>query len=311
MPLAASDPSCYCPYRFADVAQLVEHHLAKVRVASSNLVIRSKVIPDQRPFRGPLISFSVSPLYYFSLPLLSGYLAAGPENVLGGRAVGAKRAAVWVISAATADVSSAAPRLRPKGSGGIFFVRDGVWRVDIEVGRDKVTGRRRRVSRQVPGTCKDAEAALARLKVAAEQRRAPSGRTSARSVRAALDLYLEAADAGTIELAPRSVLTSRSAANTMCATVLLDGRTFGAMQLHKLTWREIEEMCGAMRSKYSAALAYASERQIPRYRAASSIVRSGRGSFSSLECRVREAIGFGRYTRSTKTTTPLVFCSGG
>jgi hypothetical protein len=26
----------------ADVAQLVEHHLAKVRVASSNLVIRSK-----------------------------------------------------------------------------------------------------------------------------------------------------------------------------------------------------------------------------------------------------------------------------
>ena len=27
---------------YADVAQLVEHHLAKVRVASSNLVIRSK-----------------------------------------------------------------------------------------------------------------------------------------------------------------------------------------------------------------------------------------------------------------------------
>ena len=59
-----------------------------------------------------------------------------------------------------------------------------------------MTGRRRRVSRQVPGTRKDAEAALARLKVAAEQRRAPSGRTSARSVRAALDLYLEAADGG-------------------------------------------------------------------------------------------------------------------
>jgi hypothetical protein len=141
------------------------------------------------------------------------------------------------------------PRSRAKGSGGIFFVRDGVWRVDIEVGRDKVTGRRRRVSRQVPGTRKDAEAALARLKVAAEQRRAPSGRTSARSVRAALDLYLEAADAGTIELAPRSLLTSRSAANTMCATVLLDGRTFGATPLYKLTWREIEEMYGAMRTK--------------------------------------------------------------
>lgn len=148
-----------------------------------------------------------------------------------------------------ASADGVSPRSRAKGSGGIFFVRAGVWRVDIEVGRDKVTGRRRRVSRQVPGTRKDAEAALARLKVAAEQRRAPSGRTSARSVRAALDLYLEAADAGTIELAPRSLLTSRSAANTMCATVLLDGRTFGATQLHKLTWREIEEMYGAMRTK--------------------------------------------------------------
>ncbi len=34
----------------ADVAQLVEHHLAKVRVASSNLVIRSKGRPSGRPF---------------------------------------------------------------------------------------------------------------------------------------------------------------------------------------------------------------------------------------------------------------------
>jgi hypothetical protein len=40
-----------CP---ADVAQLVEHHLAKVRVASSNLVVRSKEKPGQRPFWGPL-----------------------------------------------------------------------------------------------------------------------------------------------------------------------------------------------------------------------------------------------------------------
>ncbi len=34
------------------------HGLAKVRVASSNLVIRSKTTPGQRPFSGPLISFS-------------------------------------------------------------------------------------------------------------------------------------------------------------------------------------------------------------------------------------------------------------
>ena len=31
----------------ADVAQLVEHHLAKVRVASSSLVIRSTEAPGQ------------------------------------------------------------------------------------------------------------------------------------------------------------------------------------------------------------------------------------------------------------------------
>lgn len=129
-------------------------------------------------------------------------------------------------------------RLRTKGSGGIFLVRDGVWRVDVEVGRDKVTGRRRRVSRQVEGSRRDAEAALARLKVAAEQRKVTPGRASARSVRAVLDLYLEAADNGTIELAPRTLLTSRSAANTMCSTKLLDNRTFGSLQLHRLTWKE-------------------------------------------------------------------------
>jgi hypothetical protein len=105
----------------------------------------------------------------------------------------------------------------------------------------------------VPGSRKDAEAALARLKVAAQQRRAPSGRTTPRSVRAALDLYLEAADAGTIELAPRTILTSRSAANTMCSMVLLDGRPFGAIQLHRLTWKEIEEMFGAMRTNGSTS----------------------------------------------------------
>ena len=34
---------CYSRWSFADVAQLVEHHLAKVRVASSNLVVRSQL----------------------------------------------------------------------------------------------------------------------------------------------------------------------------------------------------------------------------------------------------------------------------
>lgn len=144
--------------------------------------------------------------------------------------------------------AAASKRLRTKGSGGIFAVRDGVWRVDVEIGRDTATGRRRRVSRQVVGSRRDAEAALARLKVAAEQRKVNPGRTSARSVRAVLDLYLEAADSGTIELAPSTLLTSRSAANTMCLTKLLDNREFGSLQLHRLTWREVEEMYGAMRT---------------------------------------------------------------
>ena len=37
--------------RYADVAQLVEHHLAKVRVAGSNPVVRS--LEGARVFRAP------------------------------------------------------------------------------------------------------------------------------------------------------------------------------------------------------------------------------------------------------------------
>ena len=42
----------------ADVAQLVEHHLAKVRVASSNLVIRSSTKGPETQSRGLLLSSS-------------------------------------------------------------------------------------------------------------------------------------------------------------------------------------------------------------------------------------------------------------
>src|SRR3954464_14850524 len=40
----------------ADVAQLVEHHLAKVRVAGSNPVVRSTNARVRGPFRGPLLA---------------------------------------------------------------------------------------------------------------------------------------------------------------------------------------------------------------------------------------------------------------
>lgn len=142
---------------------------------------------------------------------------------------------------------------RRKGSGGIVLVRSGVWRVDIELSRDPVTGRRRRISRQIEGTHRDAEVALARLTVAREERRLPVGGTSASSVRAALDAYLDAAKSGQIELAPRTIVTTKSAINTMCATRLLDGREFGRVTLNRLSWQAIEEMYAGMRSAGAGA----------------------------------------------------------
>ena len=55
------------------------------------------------------------------------------------------------------QVERSTARSRKRGSGGVFAVRDGVWRVDVEVGRDPVTGRRRRVSRTIRGTREEAE----------------------------------------------------------------------------------------------------------------------------------------------------------
>ena len=104
---------------------------------------------------------------------------------------------------------------REKGSGGVTLVRPGVWRVDIEFGRDPVTGRRRRVSRTLQGTRRDAEAALARLKVAEVEQRLPRGGTSAKSVRAAFDLYLEAAAEGDDRVGAKDDRNVAAAANTM------------------------------------------------------------------------------------------------
>lgn len=114
-----------------------------------------------------------------------------------------------------------------------------------------MTGKRRRVSRYIEGARSVAEVELSRLRVAENEKRLPTGGTSARSVRAALDLYLDAADTGLIELAPRTILTTRSAANTMCAITLLGGRQFGQLKLNRLSWQEIEEMYTVMRTNGS------------------------------------------------------------
>jgi hypothetical protein len=135
----------------------------------------------------------------------------------------------------------------------VIPIRDGVWRVDVEVHRDPVTGARRRVSRTVRGSREDAEIALARLKVADHERRLPTGGTKARSVRAAFQFYLQAVEAGVIELAPRTVVTSRSAARTMCSTMLPNGRCFGDVRLGSLSWQEIEQCFAGMRSAGKSA----------------------------------------------------------
>jgi integrase len=149
--------------------------------------------------------------------------------------------------ARSAPTDGSSPRLRRRGSGGVFAVRDGVWRVDVEIGRDPVTGRRRRVSRTIRGTREDAEVALARLKVADHEKRLPSG-TNARSVAAVFQLYRQAIDAGLIELAPSTIATVRSATKIMAAVRLPDGREFGSIRLSRLTWQDIEYLYGAMRS---------------------------------------------------------------
>jgi hypothetical protein len=78
------------------------------------------------------------------------------------------------------------------------------------------------------------------------QHRLPQAATNARTVRAVLDLYLAEAAAGRVQLAPKTLVTSRSAANTMSATALSSGWQFGTLQLSKLTWKEIEDLYGSM-----------------------------------------------------------------
>lgn len=135
---------------------------------------------------------------------------------------------------------------RRMGSGGIHRIADGVWRVDIENDRDPVTGARRRVSRRVRGTRHDAEATLAQLKVAGATGRARKRTTRARTVQAALDAYIEDAERGDIELAKRTIVTSRSARTTITGTVLADGRRFGDLLLLRLGWEDVEDLYRSM-----------------------------------------------------------------
>ena len=149
--------------------------------------------------------------------------------------------------------TKAAAHRRKRGSGGVIPIRAGVWRIDIEGKRDPVTGKRRRISRQVHGTREEAELALAKLRVADHEKRLPSGGTNARSVAAAFEQYLQAVESGVIELSPSTVVTVRSAAKVVGATVLADGRQFGGIRLGRLTWQDIEDLYAAMRKSGKSA----------------------------------------------------------
>ena len=89
--------------------------------------------------------------------------------------------------------------------------------------------------------------ALARLKVADHERRLPNA-TNARSVQAAFTLYLRSIESGVIELAPRTLVTTRSATRTMAEVVLPDGRRLGDIRLSRLSWQDIEQCYAALRA---------------------------------------------------------------
>ncbi len=111
------------------MAQLVAHHLAKVRVAGSNLVVRSIETPVLRGFLGVWAEIVRLALYY-----VAPYLGMGSTR------------------STSRSPSATDTKRRKRGSGGVIRVRDGVWRIDVEVRRDPITGQRRRVSRTIAGT---------------------------------------------------------------------------------------------------------------------------------------------------------------
>jgi hypothetical protein len=54
-----------------------------------------------------------------------------------------------------------------------------------------------------------------------------------------MQLYIEAAQSGYLELAPQTIRTSRSAIHLMSDMELGDGRRFGAILLSRLTWEDM------------------------------------------------------------------------
>jgi integrase len=98
----------------------------------------------------------------------------------------------------------------------------------------------------VNGTRRDAELTLAKLKLSGSERRLHQTATNARTIRHVFDLYIDEAKDGRIQVSPKTVVTSRSAANTMCRMRLPNGKRFGDQLLSRVRWSDIENVYAAM-----------------------------------------------------------------
>ena len=129
---------------------------------------------------------------------------------------------------------SADRRRRMRGSGGVFPVRRGCL-ADRPRARPRLgDGSSTSGIENRGGDPREAEVALARLKVADHEKRLPSGGTKARSVAAAFEAYEQAVEVGLIQLAPSTAVTVRSAHRVMASVELLDGRSSARIRLSQL-----------------------------------------------------------------------------
>jgi len=136
-----------------------------VRVASSNLVIRSKKDQVSGPTRAAGLRFRLAGIpSRYTIGFVSPLNHPCKQVKMAEKSISQKSSD---DSASKAVVSG----LRAKGSGGVYAIRPGAWRVDIELPRDKVTGKRRRVSRYIEGARSMAEVELSRLRVADNEKR--------------------------------------------------------------------------------------------------------------------------------------------
>jgi integrase len=123
------------------------------------------------------------------------------------------------------------------------------WLIGVEGSRDPVTGARRRHTQIAHGSKADAEVALARLKLRANDSVLEPG-TIARSVRAACQLYLREVRTGL-----QTQRTDRSACKRLCAVVMPNGQEFGDLRLAKLDWRAVETLFAQLDKQIHAATA--------------------------------------------------------